>query len=514
MSRRLALPRWAERLDPFVVILVLAAAASRVVLAATGVGMDLSALGPDPADHSWQLLDPVWLRHDLLHSVASLTMQPPLYNLTVGLLLALPHALLSPAAALLLFLGYLVTVLSAYGSMVLLGVDRRAGLVATLVLVVLDPAQLLFSAHLFYATPAAALMGATTFLGIWMLTRPSWPRALAFASAGAALALSNTLLQPLVLIAVLVVLVVALRPWRRALVAGFVVPCLCLAGWMGLSLARVGTPATSTWFGMNLAHGVLRPADPVLVASMVAKGQLSHLALVKPFSSLAESGVTPIHTGPRASSAAIRPDGLPNLNNRAYAEVSSRYLADSVAFIEHQPAAYLSTVWLGLRLWAVPSDQYYFFYRQHHTSGWETAYDTAVMLQARHDQRLPKALWERKGVSLPQVSVVLVLETLLALVGGVVVMLRMRRGRRWTLAVALPWFLAAQAFLVSTLTEYGENNRFRFEAGVPLLVVAVLAGAAAFDRVRRRRGGEGVAGRLDELGWSTDNTEDQTAREG
>jgi len=35
---------------------------------------------------------------------------------------------------------------------------------------------------------------------------------------------------------------------------------------MGLSVSRVGTPATSTWFGMNVAHGMLKPADPMLLA--------------------------------------------------------------------------------------------------------------------------------------------------------------------------------------------------------------------------------------------------------
>jgi hypothetical protein len=493
-------PTWTRHLDPFVLVIVLVALASRIALCVLGVGLDLSALGPDPADHSWQLLDPTWLRHDLLGSVASLTMQPPLYNLGVGLLLALPHGALAPVTAVALWAGFVVVALSAYGSMVLLGVSRRASLVVTLAFVVLDPAQLLFSAHLFYATPTAALMGATTFLGIWTLARPSWRRALAFSGSGAALALSNTLLQPLVLLIVIVGLALVLPSCRRALLVGSIVPGLCLAGWMGLSLARVGTPATSTWFGMNVAHGVLRPADPALVASMVSSGELSRLALVKPFSSLKDSGVAPVHAGPRASSAARRPDGLPNLNNRAFAEVSSRYLADSVAFIEHQPSAYLSTVWQGLKLWAVPSDQYYFFYRQHHTSGYEDAYDTVALLQASHDQRLPKALFERKGVRLAQVSWVLVLETLLGVVGGAVLIVgSLAARRRWALALGIPWFLATQAFVVSTFTEYGENNRFRFEAGIPLLVVATVVVASVLDRLRRH---DGLSGRRDALGWT------------
>ena len=502
MSVRLPRPRWVASVRLDVVILILVAVASRVGLAVLGRGMEMSAVEAGPGAHSMQLLATAWLRHDLLHSVGSLTMQPPLYNLAIGVLLALPHTVITPAAGLWFFGCSIVIALSTFGSMVLLGVARRVAFFVTLVLVVLDPAQLLFSTHLFYATPTAALMGATTFLGIWALSKPSWRRSLAFAATGSSLALFNTMVQPLVLLILLAVLVLALRPWRRVLVVGMVVPCLVLCAWVGLSIARVGTPATSTWFGMNLAHGVLRPADPLLIESMVANGQLSPLALVKPFSSLAASGVAPVHAGPRASAAATRPDGLPNLNNRAYAEVSSRYLTDSVTFIEHHPGAYLATVWAGLKLWAVPSDQFYFFYRRTSTATWEVAYDAMPMLQIRHDQDLSMALWQRKTVSVSQVSWLLVLETLGDVLGGAIVIGRWRSlRRRWAAAVAVPWFLATQAFVVSALTEYGENNRFRFECSVPLLIVATVVGTLVSERVRRRPSDQGLAGRLDSLGW-------------
>ena len=110
-------------------------------------------------------------------------MQPPRYNLAVGLLLDLPRAAQSPMVAIVMFAGYVVTVLSGYGAKVLLGVTRRTAFAVTLVLVVLDPAQLLSSTNVFYATPTAALTAATAFLGIWTLAAPpfgeSWgsPRA-------------------------------------------------------------------------------------------------------------------------------------------------------------------------------------------------------------------------------------------------------------------------------------------------------------------------------------------------
>ena len=510
MTRATKVATQVRHLDPFIGALFGLCVVSRLLLGLAGVGMDLRALGPDSATHLYQLLDTAWLRRDLLHSVWSLTMQPPLYNLAVGLLLDLPGAAQSPMVAIVMFAGYVVTVLCSYGAMVLLGVTRRAAFVVTLVLVVLDPAQLLFSTNIFYATPTAALTAATAFLGIWTLAAPSCRRVLGFASCGGVLTLTNTMLQPMVLLIVLAALVIALPRFRRILLLGSLVPALVLVGWMGLSVCRVGTPATSTWFGMNVAHGVLKPADPMLLASMVAAGQMPPRSLVNPFTApLSAIGVSPVRAGPRASSAATRPDGLPNLNNRAYVTVSSHSLADALTFIRHQPATWLSIRWRALVLWAVPADQYYFFTHDTAVAPAVRSYDAFVGLQASHHPHLSKEIWRGMTISPLQVSWTLLGETLLALFGGIIVIWRAAASRRrWALAVGLPWVLATQAFVVSTLTEYGENNRFRFEVSGPILVVATVVAVLAIEYLRRPADG-GVTGRLDALGWGELNPTQQ-----
>ena len=57
-------------------------AISRLAFRAAGVRFDLR-----PLDTSWQILDPVLLRHDLLESLFYMPGQPPLYNLMLGLVL-------------------------------------------------------------------------------------------------------------------------------------------------------------------------------------------------------------------------------------------------------------------------------------------------------------------------------------------------------------------------------------------------------------------------------------------
>ena len=247
-----------RRIDPFFGIVIVGCLIARIALASAGVGMDMSALGPKGADHYWQLLDLSLLRHDLISSVWSLTMQPPLYNLSVGILLHLPAGWQAPVAATVLFALFAGAALATYATMVLLGVHRIVGLVTTMLFVVANPGQVLFTTRPFYAAPTAALVTITAWLAVRCLKRPSTASAAWFASAAATTALFNTSVQPLLVLVLFGVLVIALPAARRAIAVGVALPAVVLVGWSALQVARVGTPATSTWLGMNLAHVTLK----------------------------------------------------------------------------------------------------------------------------------------------------------------------------------------------------------------------------------------------------------------
>lgn len=489
-------------LDPLVLVVVAACLLSRLCLAWAGVGMDMAALGPRGADHYWQLLDLGLLRGDLLASVWSLTMQPPLYNLSIGLLLQLPEGWQQPVVAVALTACFAVAGAATYLTMVVLGLRRSAALLVTLLFVAADPGWALFSTRPFYALPTAMLVTLAALAAALMLRRPSTRSALAFTAAAATAALFNTSVQPL-----LVLLVIGLVFWlapelRRPLLVGGAVPVLLLVGWTGLQLSRVATPATSTWLGMNLAHVTLRQAPPEQISRMISEGQLSEQAAIPPFSELRRYGIAPVRIGPEASSAAVRRDGQPNLNNRAYAEVSRRYLSDDLSYIRHQPGHYAAMVSRGLRIWSVPEDQYYFFFPDAEVQGWERAYDRWVMLQPTRNPFLPLAALANQAVAVDQISGTLVAETALAAIATpVIVVAAFRRRRRWALSLAVPWALFMGAFLATSLSENGENNRFRFETGTVMLTLSAVVVGVLVDRLPGRRSPGAMEGRIRSLGW-------------
>ena len=497
-----------QRVDPFVLIIAGATVLARLVVAWSGVHLDLRGFGTTSSEHYWQLLDPTWLRHDLWSSVWSLTMQPPLYNLVAGLWLQLPGPWQVPVVALLLTGCFLVISLTSYATMVLLGVHRWVALLATLILIVANPGQALFSTVPFYAEPTAALVTLSAWLAVRCIRRPTIASAAWFASVASSTALFNTSVQPVVVLVAIGVLLVTLPTARRAIAVGSVIPCLLLLGWSSLQLSRVGTPATSTWLGMNLTHVTLTHAPTGQLTRLIATGRLSSQATVPPFSPLSDYGIAAVRVGPAASARARRPDGQPNFNNRAYATVSNRYLSDELAYVATAPGRYATMVSRGLRIWSIPEDQYYLFYGVTQIHGWEQTYDRLVMLQGTRNPYLPLSSIADEAAPIDQLSVTLVVGTLLCVAGTpTLIVWRWRRRRHLAVALLIPWLLFMQAFVLTSATEFGENNRFRFETGTTLLVLSVVVLSHGVSRLAARWRPTGLEQRLDDLGWAEEPPE-------
>src|SRR5271165_85129 len=138
--------------DPYQLVIFACAGVASLTVHLFGPRFNINVYG------YWQVLDPSLLTHHLLDSLWNLQMQPPLYNLAIGLLLQLPTGLRAPIAELAYFFLYAFICMTTYASMMLLSIPRKVALVVVLVLVVLDPAQLFFSKTLFYATPTAAFV--------------------------------------------------------------------------------------------------------------------------------------------------------------------------------------------------------------------------------------------------------------------------------------------------------------------------------------------------------------------
>ena len=472
-----------RQIDPFVWILIAASFVVVVFVRIAGVPFSADQLSAHPTIPTWQLLDLDLLRHHLLSSIDHLEMQPPLYNFGIGLLLDLPNQVQSPAAELTQFFFYVVTALATYGTLRELRCRRRIALAVTLIFVVLDPAQFLYSATTFYVTPTAALATCLAYSIVRLIKHPSRSRALVFGATGAALALLNTSIQPLLIFLLLALIVLFTPTACRTIIRGALIPMSILLLWMVHTLAAFGTPATSTWFGMNLAHTTMNAAPEYQIQRLIRTHHLSPLAAIPPFSPISAYGhVTSMH-GNSALTQITKHDGSPNFNNKAYASISSRYLQDDLRYIHAEPYQYITNVARGVSIWLVPADQYFTLSSD---LGWyRAAYDTYVQWQPRNDSNAAYlAVYYHQYPTISQISYLQLAIDILVLIGvPILIVSWWKRRNPLARALAVLGVLFLQSFVIMNLTDIAENNRFRFEAGSVPLILATTVVLAALGRL-------------------------------
>jgi hypothetical protein len=460
--------------DPYQLIIFGCAAVASLVVHFLGPMFKINV------DDLLQVLDPTLLTHHLLGSLWNLHEQPPLFNLAIGMLLRLPSGLQAPIAEFVYFLLYAMICMATYASMTLLSIPRKLALGVVLVFVVLDPAQLLFSKTILYATPTAALVTVLAYLGIRLGLDPTTKNAALFATTGTILSLFNTSLQPLAFIALVGVVALLLPGARRSIVKGASIPCALLTLWVLHMIISFGTPATSTWMGMNLARTTTAAAPRALLNQLIARNELSQLASVEPFSPLKTYGVQPNRKGDGALTEVTKSDREDaNLNNRAYIDISNQSFGNDLRFIEHEPGQYARQVADATGIWFVPSDQVASF--NNRTLGiYRDIYDHFVEMELQRGTSPASLTLNRMDINWPQISLFQVLVYGSTFIGIPILIVRnWRRRRQLAVALAIPGLLVLQSFLAMNLIEDGDNNRFRFETGtipltLSLLVVATL----------------------------------------
>lgn len=480
------------------VVLLAGFAASRLGYALAGVRFDATFLGGRHGHAAWQLLDLGLLRHDLLTSVWHLHSQPPLFNLYAGALLKLPAGLERPVAAATFLAFGLVLAVSCYLLLVEVRVPRWVALVLS-VAVMASPQAILYENWFFYAYPSAALVTLSALLLARYVRTRAASYGLGFFAAASAVVLLNSTFQVEWLVVALAVVVTGLRRHWRAVLAVAAVPLLVVVAWYAKDAAMFATYTTSSWLGMNLTRTTLSRAPLPQLRSLVRSGALTPIALLHPFGPVRAYKprfVSSAPTGVPALDQTTKASGQANLNNLAYVEVARLYLHDDLAWIAHDPASYAYNVTLAARMFALPPDQYAPVEANRKSiAAAANLYDRFVLLQPRTDLRDAAFLVRRgpapgpNGAQLPWGTLAV---GALALLGAPVLAWRRRRSdRALSTTLAYVWLTVAYSFVVTSLVELGENNRFRFELGpLPLVAataVVVALAASGRERLRGRR---------------------------
>lgn len=477
MSMQVSYPKKRFMTPDRLALLALAAvfAASRLWFADAG-----GAFIASPLESAKQYLDTGLLKHDLLKSLWYLHSQPPLFNLFLGCVL---KAVSSPDLfyALCFRCTGLLVPLCMYATLSLLGTNRIAAFLSTLVFM-LNPSLILYESLLYYThVEGVLIMGAVFFLARWGLRGRTADLA-GFWLLLACLGLTRSLFHPVFFVVLAVLLsLFLLRQQRPARSFAFtaVLAMLPLAAWCLKNLLIFGFFGTSSWAGMSLWVKTNGYA-PDQLAQFHAQGLISPVALraellpFQPIAKFTSDGLLETDACHHpADCRELRPGGYPNFNHIGYVALSRQLGQDALQLIRHDPA----TFWLftggafSLTLWYASDSVHALFEKNMAVLGplerlYRYVFFGFLGVQSRHSD--PR-VWVRTAC----------VSALFALFYGITIARALRRQNsreRFAAVLVCLFCMLAHAFvlLTSSLIEFGENPRFRFPVDGAFFLMAAL----------------------------------------
>ena len=310
-------------------------------------------------DFGWQLIPWDVLSKDPFSSVWYLHIQPPLWNLILGV-----SAWVSPFgdAITLQSVMFGFGVLAVASSAILarnLGLSRRTSVIVALVATV-HPEVLKGAFEPTYELPVAALL--VTVLAVVSALGGSEIRAhrrmILLAVLVTIVSMTRSLYHPIwaLIIVGCALWFVRSRITRRTVVVAVTIPVLVMGGWMVKNHVLFDQVNLSSWFGMNLQRAVIPVLDLEDLEAMRERGEVSDIAMIGPFGKyeLYEGVVEPCE--PSRSHRALREpmrttdQWSPNFNFECYLPIFEQAGRDAWAVIREHPG-----VWLEGRLWSLRS---------------------------------------------------------------------------------------------------------------------------------------------------------------
>lgn len=445
-------------------VLLVAFALSRMVFYALGVRFNAEGL-----IWYWQILDPELLRSNLSGSVLWLHAQPPLFNLGLGLALAIAgEGAVVFLNGLFLAMGFLLA-LVAYGVLLEVGWPARAAVMAVVV-AMLTPGWLMYESWLFYDFPSAILLALSTLALLRYGRGHSVVWLVIFVWSSCLVALMRSLFHlTWLLMALAIVLIFRARPRRRWIV--FVLLPIALVGGLYLkNLMIFGFFGSSSWLGMSAAKMTVARLDPRERDLLVRQGELSPYSLEPPFSPLElyenaagtrfDDPLEPV-LGRRRKS-----NGQPNFNHLAFISISGSLRGDAVTVVRTWPDVYAGAV----------------------SVAWRRFFSPVVAYPPFADNLLAIApLFHLSQATLGQPAFAWTIYVAALVVAALGCWMARTAGNKGLEAAAAYVLLNLMwVAFVGNLLEVGENHRFRFVV-TPLVWFSIAAALAPLLARRRAR---------------------------
>ena len=473
------------------IVVLMVFVASRLGYYWAGIRFDAS-----PLRSYWQLIDPVWMKSDLLRSIWYLHMQPPGFNLGVGLIVKLfPQSFEAVLYGLFLLMGAGISVL-------LLDCLRQFGIgprsrVALTTLFIASPGCVLYEDCLMYDYPVALLLlAAVSLLFRFARCRAVFYSFCFFGCLLALLLIRNVFHLGLIYLA-------AAAGWffysnsRRAIVLG-ALPALALGTGLYLKNWILFQAFTgSTWLGMQLGVTTTYQLSDAEAGSLIARGELSPIARITPFSSIEQYQpfITPV--APRGIPVLDAPTAAdhPNYNNLAYLQIHRQYAEAARAVWVHAPSAYIRGIAIaGFTYFLPASNVHSFDQARARMRVLERIYAAVFFGQfrqvdSRKELRAMYARGDRAKLALYTGIFAMVLIPLLTLWGAAQLLigkLRCRWKPEERAALAFILFVVLLVTASANLLSSFENNRYRFPIDSYYLILLALSARTLLARFEAR----------------------------
>jgi hypothetical protein len=449
--------------------IILLVAVTRIVFHMAGVRYDANV------GALMHVADPELLRTDLLRTLYYLHTQPPLFNAVLGIAMKAFGAYWRPALMILWLVLGLGALLSLHMLMLRLGVARWVAFGAVCLLAV-SPATILYENWLFYDYPIMAMLCiAMLLLRLYLEGRRASYLA-GFLLLLSVIVLTRSLFHLAWMALIIGLLALFLPDRRRAILMMAVLPLLVASLPYMRNLILFDEFSCSTWFGPSLAKMTLCRLDSVECRSAVARGELSPVSLVPPYSSIdvyprsvVEERVCP-PTGVPVLDALRKGHGCgaTNFNSLVWLGIARAYRRDAIRVLATHPALYAGAVANASFDYCYPASVNFMLKANRGAiSGYERLFDLVVYGQLfdyqsvgereRHDAHgVPKAF---------KIGLFIVLGMLAALTFGAMItrrLLRSEDGRADGVTLLIIIVTILWVALVGNALDIGENYRFRF----------------------------------------------------
>jgi hypothetical protein len=456
---------------------------SRIVYFASGLRFNAT-----PIDEFWQMVDPQLLRTDLWRSILYLHMQPPGYNLAIGLILKLFPVHFATALWVIQILCGISIALNLLRMMTWMRVPLALSLGLTIFFVI-SPAAVLYEDAAVYDYPICALLLASTTALISFIEEPGYKRALAFFGWLAVLGFIRHLFHFLFLLLIAAIALVLFPRARKAVVIG-AVPMLAFIGAIHVKNGILfGKYVASTWQGMQIARVTTDQLTREEAASLIASGVVSPLARIETFSPLKVYLPYLNHplekTGIPVLDQAVTSTGHDNYNVLTYIELQDRYGVDAKQVLLHKPVTFLRSLLSAWFCYFRPAADlpYHFGAEAAPIEPWERIFSGIFNGQFRRtdDHAAVKAVFHSGNIFGAVTYTGCWLVLLLPIVTGWALwqLLTPRRRAEWTREqlIVTGYMLLTICFVtaVVNILSYQENNRYRFPLDPFFLVLTGMA---------------------------------------